>query len=150
VQLPFSRYVDKHDDKIKWLLFGSFLVAIVPFIYIFAKSINSIYLAQVLQGIGSGLAYPTWLGLWSTHLDKKHESFEWSLYSTFTGLGTAATAAIGSAIAEFVGFTYTFVLVGIMSLVGAMVLFWLEKKEFSMKIPIHHYHRRRYVHRRHH
>jgi len=151
VQLPFSKYVDKHDDKVKWLIVGAFLVALVPFIYIFAHSIQSIYLAQVLQGIGSGLAYPTWLGLWSTHLDKKHESFEWSLYSTLTGLGTAATAAIGGAIAEFVGFSYTFALVGIMSLVGAFILFGLEKKEFSLKkIPIRHYHQRRHIHKRHH
>jgi DHA1 family quinolone resistance protein-like MFS transporter len=151
VQLPFSRYVDNHDDKIKWLLIGAFLIAIVPFVYIFAKNITHVYFAQVLQGIGSGLAFPTWLGLWSTHLDKKHESFEWSLYSTFTGLGTAATAAIGGAIAQFVGFTYTFILVGVMSLVGAFILLGLEKKEFSTKkIPIHHYHKRRHIHRRHH
>lgn len=151
VQLPFSKYVDNHSDKVKWLLVGAFLIAAVPFIYIFATTMSQIYFAQFLQGVGSGLAFPTWLGLWSTHLDKKHESFEWSLYSTFTGLGTAATAAIGSAIAEFVGFTYTFILVGIMSLVGVFVLFGLERrKEKLEKIKIIHYHLRRHSHKRHH
>jgi len=143
VQLPFSKYVDNHKDKVKWLIVGTFLISIVPFIYIFAKNVTFIYLAQVLHGFGSGLVYPTWLGLWSTHLDKKHESFEWSLYSTLTGLGIAFTATIGAAIAEFVGFVYTFVFVGIMSLISCFILFGLERKNRILpKIEIEHYHKR--------
>lgn len=144
VQLPFSKYVDSHKDKIKWLIIGTFLISLVPFIYIFAKDIKLIFLAQIIHGIGSGLAYPTWLGLWSTHLDKKHESFEWSLYSTLTGIGTALTAAVGAAIAQFIGFAYTFALVGIMSLIGCLILFGLEKKKSKLKKPnIYHYHKKR-------
>lgn len=144
VQLPFSRYVDKHEDKVKWLLAGTCLVALVPFIYVFAKDVKMIYIAQILHGIGSGFAYPTWLGLWSTHLDRTHESFEWSLYSTLTGIGTAATAAIGAAIAEFIGFTYTFILVGAMTLLGCCILLGLEKKEQVLaKIKFIHYHNKR-------
>jgi len=146
IQLPFSKYVDKHDDKVKWLILGTFLIASVPFIYIFTRHIQYIYLAQIIYGIGSGLAYPTWLGLWSTNLDKKHESFEWSLYSTVVGLGVACTAAIGAAIAQFIGFNYTFALVGIMSLIGCFVLFNLEKKREKLRKPyIHHYHKRRKI-----
>lgn len=144
VQLPFSKYVDSHRDKIRWLIVGTFLISTVPFIYIFAKHINLIFLAQIIYGLGSGLAYPTWLGLWSTHLDRKHESFEWSLYSTLTGLGTALTAAIGAAIAQFIGFAYTFILVGIMSLIGCFILFGLEMKGRKLKkIEISHYHKKR-------
>ncbi|MEK6969908.1 MAG: MFS transporter [Nanoarchaeota archaeon] len=129
VQLPFSRYVDRQENKVKWLVVGASLVTLVPFIYIFSTHVYYIYLAQVLMGIGSGLVYPTWLGLWSTNLDKQHQSFEWSLYSTLTGLGTAATAAIGAAIAEYIGFTYTFALVGIMSLWSCLILLGLENKQ---------------------
>ncbi len=130
VQLPFSRYVDDHNNKIRWLIVGTFLIAIVPFLYIYANKTNvyAIFFAQVIYGIGSGLAYPTWVGLWTLHLDKKHESFEWSLYSTLTGFGTAATATIGAAIAQFIGFSYTFILVGILSLIGCFILFGLEKR----------------------
>src|SRR3989344_5022461 len=129
IQLPFSRYVDSHEDKVKWLLLGMILISFVPFIYIFSTHVNYIYLAQIIYGVGSGLAYPTWLGLWSTHLDKKHESLEWSLYSTLTGLGTAMTAVIGAAIAEFIGFDYTFLLAGVMSLLGGLILIRLNGKE---------------------
>lgn len=146
VQLPFSRYVDAHDysTRVRWLIFGSFMIAAVPFIYIFAKHIYVIFFAQVVYGIGSGLAFPTWLGLWSTHLDKGKESFEWSLYSTVTGLGTAATAAIGAALAQFIGFTFTFILVGVISLAGCIVLFALDrKKDGEEKAKSLHYHKKR-------
>ena len=144
VQLPFSRYVDKHNQKVKWLILGTFIVALVPFIYIFSKNVIHIYVAQILFGVGSGLAYPTWLGLWSTHLDRKHESFEWSLYSTLTGLGTAATAAIGAIIAEYVGFTFTFMLVGFMSIIGCLTLLGLERRSERLKMnPFYYYHKKK-------
>jgi len=129
VQLPFSRHIDKTENKTKWLILGTLFIAIVPFIYIFSSGIKMIYLAQLIHGVGSGLAYPAWLGLWSINLDRKQESYEWSLYSTLTGLGTAATAAVGAALAQFIGFTFTFALVGVMSLFGCFVLLWLNKKK---------------------
>ncbi len=128
IQLPFSKYVDGHDNKIHWLILGMGLVTFVPVIYIFAPNIWFIYLAQFLYGVGSGLAYPTWLGLWSINLDKNHESYEWSLYSTLTGIGTAISASAGAAMADFLGFRFSFVVVGIMSVIGCLVLIVLEKQ----------------------
>lgn len=128
-QLPFSRHVDTHDDRndLKWLIRGTLIIATVPFIYIFAHHIYHIFFAQLIYGIGSGLAYSTWLGLWSTHLDKKLESFEWSLYSTLVSIGTAIAAAIGAAIADFISFTFAFASMGIMSVVSCFILYHLKK-----------------------
>lgn len=150
IQLPFSRYIDNHKDKMKWLIVGTFLVAVVPFIYTLSRHVNWIYLAQFIHGVGSGLAYPTWLGLWSTHLDKRHESFEWSLYSALTGLGTAGTASLGAGIASIFGFQYTFMLGGLMSIVGSFILFWLEKKRFrKLRVSSLLYHKKRKLFNRH-
>lgn len=146
IQLPFSRYVDSHDRKVRWLVLGTFIMAVIPFIYIFATKIQHIYIAQVIYGIGAGVVYPTWLGLWSTHLDKKHESFEWGVYATFVNIGTAITAATGAGIAQVFGYAYTFILSGIMALVGCFILFLLEqKKEKPSKVPLIHYHQRRKI-----
>src|SRR3989344_6796870 len=68
IQIPFSRYVDKHDHKIKFLTAGTFLIACVPFVYIFAKNVNMIYFAQFVYGIGAGFAYPCWFGLFTQNL----------------------------------------------------------------------------------
>lgn len=138
VQLPFSRHVDKYDDNndVKWLLIGTFIITLVPIFYIFASSMKVIYLIQVLYGIGSGLAYPAWLGLWSTHLDKKHESFEWSLYSTLSGVGAALAASIGAGLAQFAGFKVTFIFTGLLSLLGCYIILKLRNKEI-LKIGKH-------------
>ncbi|MDP3734157.1 MAG: MFS transporter [Nanoarchaeota archaeon] len=145
VQLPFSRYVDRDEDKVRWLVIGAFLISLVPMIYIFSKHIYHIYAAQALFGIGSGLAYPAWLSLWSINLDKKQEGFEWSLYSTLAGLGAATTATIGAAIAEFIGFTYTFLLVGIMSLIGVGILLFLHSEHKKNGFRKQYYKRRKLI-----
>jgi DHA1 family quinolone resistance protein-like MFS transporter len=128
VQLPFGHYVDKHSSKTKWLILGTLLMAGVPLIYITANSIYQIYLAEIIYGLGSGLAYPTWLGLWSANLDKGRESFQWSVYSTSTGLGTAATGATGAAVASMVGFYATFIMAGLLCLLGCLALIYMGRR----------------------
>lgn len=70
----------------------------------------------------------TGFGLWSTHLDKKRESFEWSLYSTLIGVGAGVAAAIGGAVAEYAGFTMTFIIVAAVSVIGTGVLLALRSQ----------------------
>jgi MFS family permease len=107
VQLPFGKYIDGRKRKVRWLIAGTLLMASVPLIYITAKDVAHVYLAEMIYGIGSGLAYPTWLGLWSANLEKGKESFQWSVYSTSTGIGTAATGAAGAGLVSLVGFNAT-------------------------------------------
>ena len=128
VQLPFGHYVDKQSSKTKWLILGTLLMAGVPIIYVTASSIYHIYLAEIIYGLGSGLAYPTWLGLWSANLDRGQESFQWSVYSTSTGLGTAATGAGGAAVASQVGFYATFIMAGLLCLLGCLALIYMGQR----------------------
>ena len=74
------------------------------------------------------MAYPSWIGIWSRNSAVKRKSFDWSVYSTATGIGTAIAALMGATIAELFGFVYTFTLVGILALVGCFVLLYLELK----------------------
>jgi len=131
IQMPLSRIVDKHQRSFrrKTLIVGTFVLSIVPFIYIFTNHVNFIYLAQIVEGVGSGLAYPAWVGIWSRSSDITQRSFDWSLYSTLTGIGTGVAALTGAGIAQFFGFTYAFLVVGALSLLGCVILFKMEKTE---------------------
>lgn len=142
IQLAFAKHVDTHDDNndLKWLIIGSFTIALVPFIYIFANHISTIFIAQIIHGIGSGLVYATWVGLWSTHLDKNKESFEWGLYSTSVNIGAAISSSLGAALAQLFGFKITLIITGILSLIGSLILFKLrnhyrKKSEFEKASP---------------
>jgi MFS family permease len=146
VQIPFSRYVDNHENRIKWLHVGTFLIVTVPFQYLFAKNVMSIYIAQIVYGIGAGIAASAWLSLWSTNLDKHHEGFEWSLYSATVGLGTGLSAFLGGTLATYFGFKFTMFIMGTLSFIGLIILLYLENKEYNKNLnPISrqvHYHKK--------
>ncbi len=130
VQLPFSKYIDKnHASRVRWLIVGGVVMTVVPFLYAVVGSVYPFYFAQVLYGIGSGLAYPTWLSLWSTNLDKGKESYEWTLYSTVTSLGVALAGTVGGLIADAYGFPLTFSFVGVLAAIGTLLLFRLGQKK---------------------
>jgi len=150
IQIPFSRYIDSHERKVMWLLIGTFLIATVPFQYLLAKNIIAIYIAQIVYGIGAGLAASTWLSLWSTHLDKNHEGFEWSLYSATVGLGTGLSAFFGGALATYIGFRYTIIIMGVLSVGGFLVLLYLENDTYAAKIDEMQYHKRHKLGHNHH
>jgi MFS transporter, DHA1 family, multidrug resistance protein len=134
VQIPFSRYVDSHENKVKWLHLGTFLIVTVPFQYIFAKNVYSIYIAQIIYGIGAGIAASSWLSLWSTHLDKHHEGFEWSLYSATVGLGTGLSAFLGGTLATHFGFKFTMFIMGTLAFIGLLILLYLEHKNYNKNL----------------
>jgi len=132
LQLPLSKYVDSRKKKLKFLLLGTFIIIIVPFMYAFSQSVTQIYLAQAVYACGAALAYPTWMSLFITHVDKKHKGFEWSIWSTGVGLGTGIAAFIGAKIADLFGFSNLFFIVGSISILGFILLFFIENKMWKI------------------
>ena len=134
VQLPLSKYfVDKEKHKTRSLLFGTLLIITVPFIYIFAKSINTIFIAQAVYGLGAALAYPAWFSLFTTYIDSKHKGFEYTLWSTGVGLGAAAAAFFGAKIADVLGFRPLFFVVGVIAFLGFLLLIVLDRWEMKKR-----------------
>lgn len=126
-QLPFSIYIDTRRKKLGFLILGTCLIALTPFIYAFASHVNYIYFAQVVYGLGAALAYPTWYTLFITNTDKKHRGFEWAIWSTSIGLGSALAAYGGAKIANILGFKSLFFIVGGLSVLGMIILFFIGK-----------------------
>jgi len=125
-QLPLSRYTDAHQEKQRFfLIVGTLFMIGSCVLLILAKHMETVYIAQCMLGLGNGLAYPSWMSLWNTHLDRHHEGFEWSLYSTLTSLGMAFSAAIGASLAQLVGFQWTFAIMAFLNLCGGAFLLGL-------------------------
>lgn len=136
LQVPLARYADKHEQRHFFLILGTVLLAVIPFIYAFSTHIYQVYLAQIIHGIGSSFAYPTWMGLFSSNLDKRRESSEWALYETCVGIGTALAAYFGAKLASLIGFKNLFFIVGFFLILGMIILFGLsneEKKGMSVR-----------------
>jgi MFS family permease len=148
LQIPLARYIDATDHRVRWMIIGGGIVGIVPFLYLFVTDITAVYGIQVVRGVGSALLYPAWLGLWSTHLDKHKESFEWSVYSTAVSLGAAVTASVGAAMAQTYGFQPVFIMAGIMTVVSWIILFSLQTKNGkgrAVRTIVHHHQKEKQV-----
>jgi len=126
LQLLFS-YKFKPKDRLWMLKLGTLIIALVPVGYILATSIYHIYIAEFIYGIGAAFAYPTWSSLFTANLEKGKRGFQYSIYSSSVGIGTALTAAAGAWLAEKIGFELVFVFTGICALIGLIILFKLSK-----------------------
>lgn len=125
-QLPVAWIIDRKKGEIDdfWIMIaGSLMIALSAFLYIPAKTILDIYLIQVFSGIGTALSYPSWLAIFTRHVDQHKEGFEWSIYYTTTDLGGALVAGLGGVIANYLGFKPLFLLVGLLSFLGTAFLF---------------------------
>lgn len=130
LQLVFA-YTAKPQHRYAMVIAGTFFIAIVPFVYMFATNISHIYIAAVLSGFGAGLANPAWFSLFAANLDKKARGWEWSIYSSSVGFGTAISAFLGSQLAMKLGFKPVFIGVAVMALIGCFLLIGLTKKEMK-------------------
>lgn len=124
LQMPVARYIDRHKgekDDFLFMVLGSTLISIVPFIYLFIETSLHLYFAQVILGIGGALANPGWYAIFTRHIDKEKEGTEWTLENIGVGLAAAGAAAIGGILAERFGFHNLFLIVGVLSLVGLII-----------------------------
>lgn len=128
LQIVFS-YGFNPKDRLWMLKIGTGIIACVPFGYIFATQIYHLYLVQLIYGVGAAFAYPSWSSLFTSHLEKGQRGFQWSVYSSSVGVGSAAAAGIGAWLAEKTSFELVFLLTGFFAVVGLLILFRLEKKK---------------------
>jgi MFS family permease len=131
-QLPVAFFIDKvkgeRDDF--WILFtGNCIYFVVPLLYLQISEAWHLYLVQIAYGVGAALCYPTWLALYTRHIDKGREGIEWGSYHTIADISGAAAASIGGLIASLFGFTAIMLLASLLALFGNLLLL-LIRKEF--------------------
>ncbi|MEX0920552.1 MAG: MFS transporter [Candidatus Pacearchaeota archaeon] len=129
-QLPLSRYlIDKNKHQTRLLLFGTFMIILVPFIYLMASHVNTIFIAQAVYGLGTALAYPAWFSLFTTYMDKRHKGFEYSVWNTSIGIGIAISAFLGAKVVDYFSFKALFFVIGALALAGFAILIVLDRVE---------------------
>ena len=129
-QLPISHLLDKKNAEKNnfWALTaGSLIFSAVPFMYIFASLPWHVFLLQGIYGFADCLAAPTYLSIFSHHLDKKKENIEWGVRSVSIGIGTSLAAVLGGYVADKHGFDTVFLLTGIFAMTGATTLIFITR-----------------------
>lgn len=130
-EVPVGIFIDRSksekDDLLASIL-GSLITAMAYFSYVFIDSISQLYVLQAILGIGAAIAFPGWYSIFTKHIDKGKEAFEWSMYDVLLGVGMAAAAALGGFVAEVHGFNTLFILVALITFFGSLLLFFIKNK----------------------
>jgi len=124
-QVPIARFLDKNKgekDDFWAMVFGSLGITIVPLLYIFIETPVHLYLVQLFYGFFAAVAFPSWMAIFTRHIDKEREGLEWGVYQTLIDLGTAASASLGGFLAYRFGFAPLFVVISIISFFGTLFL----------------------------
>jgi len=130
LQIPFGRYLDKikgEKDDLWFVVIGNVLAALAVFGYIFSSLPLHIYLCQGIYAIGMAMNIPGWCAIFTRHIDKGKEAFEWSTRGTLIGIGAATTGVLGGIIAAEFGFNILFLGVGVFALASAFLPFSIYK-----------------------
>jgi DHA1 family quinolone resistance protein-like MFS transporter len=133
LQLLFSsKFVP--NDRLWMLKLGTAIITLVPVGYLLSTTVYHLYFVEFVYGIGAAFAYPSWSSLFTSNLEKGKRGFQYSVYNSSVGVGTALTAVAGGWLAEKFSFQLVFILTGLIALVGLFILFRLEKKSLMKKI----------------
>lgn len=130
-EIPVGRFIDKtmsEKDDLYSALLGTVLTAGVYLSYCFLTSVWQIYLAQVVLGLCAAMAYPGWYSIFTRHIDGDKKAVEWSVYDVTMALGIAMAASLGAFIADQYGFYTLFVVISIVTTVGALLLLMIKNK----------------------
>lgn len=126
IQLPIAKWLDSQaGEKSDYymLLFGTSAMAVYLFGLVWAKSVASIALLQILCGAGEAMIFAAYYAVFAHHIDKDSEGFEWSLLSV---IGLTISVAIGTffggIVAERYGFSMLFVSAGFLNLICIFLL----------------------------
>ncbi len=125
LQIPIAHYIDKirgeKDDF--WLMFiCSVAMSLVPLAYLFIETPMQLYLVQFVLGVLASFTFPTFMAIFTRHIDKSKEGTEWGVYFTLTDLTSAVLAVTGGFLASTQGFPTLIIVVVILSLIGALML----------------------------
>lgn len=125
LQIPIAHFIDKirgeKDDF--WLMFiFTILIAFIPLLYLVIDTPLQLYIVQFILGIFTAFTFPTYMALFTRHIDKEKEGTEWGIYFTLTDLTSALLAVAGGYIATTQGFPVLIVAIVVISFIGAMLL----------------------------
>ena len=125
-QIPVAHIIDKirgEKDDFWFMFIFSLVIAVIPLAYLYINTPLQLYIVQFFLGLFTAFTFPTFMAIFTRHIDKKKEGTEWGVYFTLTDLSSALLAGIGGYMAAAEGFTTLIIAVVILSIIGALLLF---------------------------
>ncbi len=110
------------DDFIM-LMIGVIIGIVYSFAYLFIQHKWQLFTIEAFAGLGDACIMAAYYAIFSHHIDKGSQGFEWSLFS-IGGITLSASIGglLGGLIAEHYGFNIIFIAAGTLNIVGMFLL----------------------------
>lgn len=138
LRIPIGKYLDRNHgekDDFWFMVIGTFLAGLSPFGFMVSTEPWHIYVFQIIHAIGMAMAFTSWDAIFTRHVIKGKEAFQWGLDGTVVCFSAGIGGAVGGLLAAAFGFKLIFILVGSLSIAASLLLL-LSYKEISPKDKI--------------
>ena len=127
LQLPIARYLDRNHGEVDdyyFMIFGLFADSVILCgYYFFASAVWHVFLLQGLLGAADAFLLPPFYAIFTRHIDKGSEGFEWSVRSSLSfGGGAALGGALGGILLGIVGFRKIFLIAALFNILSVIAL----------------------------
>ena len=116
-----GKLLNKKDYKIKVMVLGYSINALLTFGYLLVDSPFKLFLVQAGLGIAEALGTPAWDALYSKSLENDLDSYAWGLSTGQSQIVTGIAFGIGGVITHFISFNALFITMGIIQILAALV-----------------------------
>ncbi len=126
IQVLIAKNLDKNKREIAdfvFLMIGIFLAVLYSLGYLLIKDYIHLYFLQIIVGVADACIMASYYAIFSHHIDKDSQGFEWSLFSTVgLTLSTALGGIFSGYIASRYGFSLLFVMSAVLNIIAAILL----------------------------
>ncbi len=125
MQIPVATTIDKikgEKDDFWLMVIFSFLSSLIFLLYLVINQPWQLFLIQFLLGIANAITFPSYMAIFTRHIDKNREGTAWGVYYTMTDLSSATLAVIGGYLATSYGFKTLIITVSLIGVLGSVLL----------------------------
>lgn len=136
-QVPAAALMDKikgERDDFLMLILGSLVSSLLPLFYLVMRSPLDLYIIQFFIGVSFAFMFPSYMAIFTRHIDREKEGMEWGTYFTLVDLGSAIAAAIGGVLALTMGFSWVIICMSLASFLGTLLILPIKS---HMRAPHH-------------
>lgn len=134
--VPLGKFLDKTDgekDELIFIIVGNLLMAAAVFGYLFACLPWHIYMLEIVSAVGMAMNIPGYTSIFTRHIDRGSEAFEWSVRGSLIGFGAGLAGILGGMTAYRFGFAVLFVGVAVFFVLSSVFPLFIFGDVFSTK-----------------
>lgn len=141
-QIPIAKKLDTTTNEKKdfyVLLIGIIMAILYSLGFLIIKNVSHLYILQVFIGIADACIMAAYYAIFSHHIDKDSQGFEWSLFSVG---GLTVSAAIGGLVGGYIaseyGFRTVFIVAALFNTIATIMLLFLFPYVKNFRLAKHY------------